>query len=313
VTAAELTVSAELAGSRLDRALADAAGVPRNQVQGWIEAGRVAIDGRTADRPGRALRAGERVEWSVPPPADPRIEGESGELSILHLDDQIVVLDKPPGLAMHPGAGRSTATLAHRLLGRFPELAGVGGPGRPGIVHRLDRETSGVVVVARTAASYEALSRAFAARRVDKRYLAIAHGRLAPPEGRIDQPIARHAVKRKQMAVRAGGRPALTLYRTLAESASRRGAGSFSLLELDLKTGRTHQIRVHLKHLGHPIAGDSTYGAASTSGAPRVALHARRLAFAHPAHGERVEFVAPLPDDLRSFWERLGGDVPPIA
>jgi 23S rRNA pseudouridine1911/1915/1917 synthase len=120
-------------------------------------------------------------------------------------------------------------------------------------------------------------------------------------------------VKRKQMAVRAGGRPALTLYRTLAESPSRRGAGSFSLLELDLKTGRTHQIRVHLKHLGHPIAGDSTYGAASTSGAPRVSLHARRLAFAHPAHGERVEFAAPLPDDLRSFWERLGGDVPPIA
>ena len=287
-----------LAGQRLDRVLAEAAGVPRNQVKGWIETGRVTVDGAAVERPGRLLRAGEELAWSAPPAADPRITGEAGELAILHLDSEIIVLDKPPGLAMHPGAGRSSATLAHRLLGSFPEIAGVGGPGRPGIVHRLDRDTSGVVVVARTAGSYETLQRAFAARQVEKRYLAIAHGRFEPASGRIEQPIARHAVKRKLMAVRSGGRPAVTLYRQLAETQPRRGAGRFALVELDLKTGRTHQIRVHLKHLHHPIAGDATYGS-GTSSAPRLALHAWRLAFEHPGSGERVEFRTPFPEDLR--------------
>jgi 23S rRNA pseudouridine1911/1915/1917 synthase len=305
----ELVVPAELAGTRLDRALAAASGAPRNQVQAWIEAGRVFLDGAVADRPGRALRQGEKVRWEAPPPPDPRIVGAAGDLSILHLDPDLIVLDKPPGISMHPGAartGEAPPTLAHLLLGRFPELAGVGGPGRPGIVHRLDKETSGVVAVARTAAAYEQLSRAFAARRVEKRYLAIAHGMPEPGSGRIEQPIGRHPVKRKQMAVRAAGRPAVTLYRTRGATPRGRNRPGFSLLELDLQTGRTHQIRVHLKHLRHPIAGDPTYGG-GTSGAPRLALHAWRLAFDHPRSGERVEFRAPFASDLAAWWRSIGG------
>jgi 23S rRNA pseudouridine1911/1915/1917 synthase len=305
----ELLVTPELAGTRLDRALAAAAGAPRNQVRSWIDAGRVFLDGRVADRPGRSLREGERLRWEAPPPPDPRIVGESGDLAILHLDEELIVLDKPPGISMHPGAARSgaaPATLAHLLLGSFPEIAGVGGPGRPGIVHRLDKETSGVVAVARTAAAYERLTRAFAARRVEKRYLAIAHGTPEPGSGRIEQPIGRHPVKRKQMAVRAAGRPAVTLYRTLGATPRERNRPAFTLLELDLKTGRTHQIRVHLKHLRHPIAGDPTYGA-GLSGAPRLALHAWQLAFEHPRTGERVEFRSPLAPDLAAWWTSLGG------
>ncbi len=305
-------VDPELAGGRLDRALAAAAGIARNQALGWIEAGRVTVDGRPATKAGMALKAGATVRWETPPAPDPRLVGEAGELVILHIDEQLIVLDKPAGIAMHPGAGRPAATLANRLLGRFPELAGVGGPGRPGIVHRLDRDTSGVVVVARTAKAYELLSRDFAARRVEKLYLAIAHGVPEPRSGRIEQPIARHTVKRQQMAVRSGGRPAITLYRTLAATESRnaRGGARFALLELDLKTGRTHQIRVHLKHLKHPIAGDLTYGSGAAAGAPRLALHAWRLAFRHPAGGERVEFRAPFAPDLAAWWSALGGALP---
>ena len=305
-------VTPELAGSRLDRALAAAAGIARNQAQGWIEGGRVTVDGRVGTKTGLALKAGTTVRWETPPAPDPRLVGEEGELAVLHLDDQLIVLDKPAGIAMHPGAGRPAATLANRLLGRFPELAGVGGPGRPGIVHRLDRDTSGVVVVARTPSAYEHLSRDFAARRVEKLYLAIAHGVPEPRSGRIEQPIARHTVKRQQMAVRAGGRPAVTLYRTLAATESRtaRGSARLALLELDLKTGRTHQIRVHLKYLKHPIAGDLTYGSGAAAGAPRLALHAWRLAFRHPASGERVEFRAPFAPDLAAWWSALGGTIP---
>lgn len=315
MTARTWRVPEDRAGERLDRALAAHAAVPRNQVRGWIETGRVLVDGGAVDRPGRIVRSGEVVVFDPPPALETRLVGEPGELALLHADDHLIVVDKPPGLVMHPGAGRSTATLAHRLLGRFPELAGVGGPGRPGIVHRLDRDTSGVVVVARNAGSYDALARAFAERRVEKRYLAIVRGVPRPASGEIDRPIARHAVRRKEMAVRSGGRRALTLYRTLATAIpplGRSGAPSWSLLELDLRTGRTHQIRVHLKHLGHPIAGDTTYGDRDGRGAPRLALHAALLAFDHPADGERRTFRSPLPGDLAAAWRRLAGSDPPV-
>ena len=303
----------ELAGARLDRSLARQLGLPRNQIQNWIESGLVRIDDTVVGKTGRALKPGETLSWEAPLPADDRITPESGELRLIHLDEDLIVLDKPPGLAMHPGAGRSAATLAHRLLGRFPELAGVGGPGRPGIVHRLDKDTSGVLVVARHADSYRTLSRAFAERRVEKRYLAIVRGAPRAATGSIDLPIGRHAVKRQKMAVRADGRQALTLFRVVAK------APAWSLLELDLKTGRTHQIRVHLQHLGYPVAGDTTYGggAPGSSAAtrkplpPRVALHAWRLAFSHPRDGRRVEFEAPFASDLAEWWSRVGGESTP--
>jgi 23S rRNA pseudouridine1911/1915/1917 synthase len=316
-----LEAGPEAAGERLDRFLAERLDQPRNQVQRWIRDGLVRLAGEPATKPSAALSGGERLEVAVPPPEPSGIEPEAGRLSVLHEDPSVVVVDKPPGLTVHPGAGRSTGTLVHRLLARYPDLEGVGGAGRPGIVHRLDKDTSGVLVVARTPEAYRALQRAFSERRVDKRYLAIVYGAPEPEIGLVDEPIGRHANERKRMTVRAvekGGRPARTRYRTRA------AAGGLALLELDIETGRTHQIRVHLKHLHHPIVGDPVYGEARWKAVhgparrlletfPRPALHAWRLAFAHPDTGERAAFEAPVPADLRELWERATGTGWPIG
>ncbi|HEY8022820.1 MAG TPA: RluA family pseudouridine synthase [Thermoanaerobaculia bacterium] len=302
-------VEPEAAGERLDRHVAARLGEPRNQVQRWIREGRVEVNGAPA-RPSAAVAAGDAIACRpLPPPAsDARIAPEAEPLAVLYEDADLAVLDKPAGLTVHPGAGRATGTLAHRLLARWPEIAGVGGPGRPGIVHRLDRETSGVLVVARTPAAYARLARAFAEREVGKRYLALAYGAPSPPSGSIEAPIGRHPTRRTEMAVRQRGRPARTLYRTLA------AAAGISLLALDLETGRTHQIRVHLKSLGYPLVGDPVYGEARWKGLPRrvqgplgafprPALHAWRLAFRHPTSGEPMAFEAPVPADLERLWE----------
>src|SRR6202023_1669761 len=270
------------AGERLDRHVAAACQLPRNQVQQWIRAGRVRLNGRPA-KAAEVVAAGDLVECEPPAPTRGTLVPELGELAVLHEDAGMVVLDKPAGLTVHPGAGRPTGTLAHLLLSRYPEMSGVGGPGRPGIVHRLDRGTSGVMVVARTAAAYQRLSRAFAGRAVAKRYLAIVYGQPAAAAGVIDSPIGRHRERRREMTVRADGLPARTSYRTLAAHAG------IALLELDLATGRTHQIRVHLRSIGQPLVGDPVYGEPRWRGLPRAiqpplrdfprpALHAWRLA-----------------------------------
>ncbi|HEX4955659.1 MAG TPA: RluA family pseudouridine synthase [Thermoanaerobaculia bacterium] len=307
-----LEVTAGDAGERLDRWLAGRLGVPRNQVQGWIRAGSVLVNARSA-RPSQTLSAGDRVTGELPAPAaDPRVTPESGELVVLYEDDWLVALDKPAGIAVHPGAGRATGTLVHRLLARYPEMAGVGGPGRPGIVHRLDLGTSGVLVLARRAEAYHRLVADFAARRVAKQYLAIVYGSPREPRGRIEAAIGRHPTRRKEMTQRPDGRPATTGYQLVA---SARGT---SLLVVDLFTGRTHQIRVHLKALGHPLVGDPVYGEARWKGAERVAqgvlrdftrpaLHAWRLRLAHPQDGRPLELVAPPPPDLAALWARLSG------
>ena len=311
------TVEPGAAGERLDRALAARLDIPRNQVQSWIKDGLVSVNGRPATKPSAVLSEGDLVECHPPEPKEERVLPERGDLRVLHEDGQIVVLDKPAGLTVHPGAGRSSGTLAHHLLDRYPEMAGVGGPGRPGIVHRLDQGTSGVIAVARTASAYARLARAFAAREVEKRYLAIVYGEPRPPEGVIEAPIARHRERRKEMAVVPGGRPAKTGYRTLASKAG------LALVELDLATGRTHQIRVHMKHAGHPLVGDPVYGEARWRGLPRSvqaplrdfprpALHAWRLRFAHPATGEMSSFEAPVPEDFRELWERVTGERFPV-
>jgi 23S rRNA pseudouridine1911/1915/1917 synthase len=305
------TVSADEAGTRLDRHVAVRLDEPRSQVQAWIAAGLVTVGGTSA-RASTPLRAGDRIDCAPPPPpAETRVAAEEGDLVVLHADADVIVVDKPPGLTVHPGAGRAHGTLVHRLLARYPELAGVGGPGRPGIVHRLDKDTSGVLVVARSAAAYRALSRDFAARRVVKRYLALVYG--APPAtGTVDAPIGRHPQRRKEMAVHPRGRPARTTFRTLA------AAAGVALLEVGLATGRTHQIRVHLKSVGHPLVGDPVYGerrwkgidgagAGALRGFPRPALHAWRLAFHHPATGVLSEFEAAVPADLRELWEEATG------
>lgn len=259
----------------------------------------------------RALNLGDEVHVDVPgPKTDTRVTPEEGPLSVLHEDDHLLVVDKPAGLLVHPGAGRPDGTLVHRLLYRYPELNGVGGEGRPGIVHRLDLQTSGVLAVARTQAAHRHLSRAFAEREVDKRYLAVVYGDPTD-DGEVDAAIGRHPSNRHQMTVRDHGRPAHTRWRRLA------GIGGAALLEVEILTGRTHQIRVHLKHANYPLVGDPLYGEHRWKGIygaqqaplrdfPRPALHAWRLTLPHPAGGQ-AHFEAPPPDDIADLWQALSG------
>ncbi len=300
------------AGERLDRFLSARLDAARNRLQRWIADGRVTVDGRTAKASHR-LRVGEQIACTPPDvPDDPGIEAQEGPLRVLHQDADIIVVDKPDGLIIHPGAGRPSGTLANHLLHRFPDLAGVGGTGRPGIVHRLDKNTSGVLVIARSERAYQALSTAFAERAVAKTYLAVVYDRPMPSEDLIDLPIARHPHDRTRMAIRTDGRPSRTRYRVLAEAAA------CALLEIHLETGRTHQIRVHLKARNHPLVGDPVYGEARWRGrtAParhhlarfqRPALHAWKLGFDHPADHRQVAFEAPVPEDIRTLWSAIGG------
>jgi len=307
-----ILVQPDEAGQRLDRLLSDRLQVPRNQIQQWIRSGRVLLAGKPA-KSSHSVVSGEAFECDPPRRDLARgIEPEPGELAILHEDPDLVVLDKPVGLVVHPGAGRDRGTLVHRLLSRYPEIGEVGGPGRPGIVHRLDKDTSGLLVIARTPKAYEDLTTAFAERRVDKRYLALVYGTPKEPAGRIEASIGRHPTRRKEMAVRSAGRPALTLYKTLGTN------NGISALELNLATGRTHQIRVHLKSVGLPLIGDPLYGEARWKGLSkpvqgalrrfcRPALHAWRLEFEHPISGEILEIETPLPEDMRLLWEEVTG------
>lgn len=306
----------QAAGQRLDAYLANAYETSRNQVVKWIRAGLVSVGRRTA-KPSLKLEGGEWISCEpLPISQDGVLEPEPGSLRILHQDRSLIILDKSPDLVVHPGAGRESGTLAHRLLAHFPEIAEIGGPGRPGIVHRLDKGTSGIMVVARTAEAYKKLSSDFASRSIAKTYLAIVFGTPTPAEGLIDAAIARHPQRRKEMTVSVHGRPARTGYRTRASTPEA------TLLELSLETGRTHQIRVHLKYLGHPIVGDPVYGEARWKNLSktrqkvvrefdRPALHAWRLAFEHPADGVPVEFTAPPADDFADLWQQLSGaDLP---
>ncbi len=303
------TVDSAAAGERLDRHVAARLDLPRNQIQKWIRDGAVRLNGKAA-KPSTAVEPEDRIDCVPPERRDERVQPEPGELAVLHEDSEVIVLDKPAGLTVHPGAGRATGTLVHHLLARYPEMAGVGGEGRPGIVHRLDQGTSGALAVARTPAAYNRLARAFSHREVEKRYLAIVYGEPSPRAGMVDAPIGRHPVRRKEMTVRSDGRPARTGYRMLAAEAG------IALVELDLLTGRTHQIRVHLKHLGHPLVGDPIYGEARWKSLPRPvqahlrdfprpALHAWKLAFRHPASGELLRFEAAVPGDLRELWSAV--------
>jgi len=305
-----LVVPVEWSGARVDRALADYLALPRSRVASWIRAGRVALAGAVVEKAGATLRSGIELTWEPPPAVDERVAPEPGELVVLHADEDLLAIDKPPGLVVHPGAGRRTGTLVHRLLAAYPELAGVGGPGRPGIVHRLDAGTSGVLLVARNAAAHARLARAFAGREVDKRYLAIVWGTPKAAAGIVEAPIGRHPRERQRMAVVAGGRPAKTAWRRIA------GRGPVSLVEFVLHTGRTHQIRVHARHAGHPLVGDPVYGEARwrslpaararpLAAFPRPALHAWKIALAHPRTGERLEVEAPPPQDLVDLWRAV--------
>jgi len=292
---------------RLDRFLTTLPAITtRSQVKHLIDDGRVQVDER-ARKASYPVRAGERIAIELPPPPPSTVEPEPLPLVVLYEDDDLVVIDKPPGMVVHPAAGVRSGTVVNALLHHLGALEDVGARERPGIVHRLDRDTSGVLVVARTAAALEGLAVQFRQRTLEKEYVALAHGRFAATSGIIDRPVGRDPVERKRMSVHSRtGRAAVTRWQV-----SERLHGA-TLLRLFPKTGRTHQLRVHLASLGHPIVGDAVYGgrqrrtrgvpeaaAAALQGCPRQALHAARLRFAHPRDGRAVEVVAPLPDDLR--------------
>ena len=299
-----LTVEPASAGARLDRWLTERfPALSRARLQTLIRGGLVRVDGAVLKAAHR-LRGGESVEIEIPPPAAEELEPEPTALSVVYEDDSVLVVDKPAGMVVHPGAGRAHGTLAAAVLAHSPTVAGVGGPRRPGIVHRLDKDTSGLLVIAKTQAAYDDLVAQLAARTVTRRYLAVVHGRVRAAAGVINAPIGRHPRDRVKMAVRPAGRGkrAVTRYRVLERFPH------FTLLELHLETGRTHQIRVHLASLGHPVVGDQVYGK------PRLrppveldgyALHAAGLTFVHPAFRKSVELDAPVPARMQRLLIHL--------
>ncbi len=298
-------------GKRLDRFLAEQ--LPdrsRSAIQRWVEGGLVTVDGKPAVSSQR-VKPGQKIALRPPPEPRSDLVPEPIPLRIVYEDDSLVVVDKPSGLVVHPGAGNPAGTLANALAYHFTQMSR-GGSIRPGIVHRLDKETSGLLVVAKDEQVHEALARQFKERLVEKRYLALVYGSPQPSQGLIEVPIGRHPTVRTKYSVRTRKpRSARTEYEVL------RRIGDFSLLEVKLHTGRTHQIRVHLHHIGHPVVGDRIYGKGRVSGVSdartgarikrlgRHFLHAARLGFRHPLTDEEVVFESRLPDDLARFVKTL--------
>jgi len=297
-----MRVSAEHAdsGKRLDQVVHER--LPqfsRSRIQQWIREGRVLVNG-ASERPSYRARAGDAIQVDPAEPPPLQATPEAIPLPILYEDEDLVAIDKPAGMVVHAGAGVHSGTVVNALLHRFRALSGVGGALRPGIVHRLDRFTSGVLLVAKTDAAHRVLAAQFSGRQVEKIYLALVHGAVKLERGRIERPIARDPVRRTRMTARLEqGRAAWTEYRVL-----RRFAG-FTLVEARIGTGRTHQIRVHLSSIGHPVAGDTLYGApAKVEGRPplgRYFLHAHRIRFRQPSSGKEVSVESPLPAELEAW------------
>jgi 23S rRNA pseudouridine1911/1915/1917 synthase len=307
-----LDLPPDLAGLRLDQALARV--LPqysRARLQGWIEAGAVQVDGRRLRGRDKVV-GGERVLIEARIEADEQVVAEALPLDIVFKDRALLVINKPPGMVVHPGAGNSGQTLQNALLAFDPKLAVVP---RAGIVHRLDKDTSGLLVVARTPEAHTALVAAIAEREVERHYIALCTG-VMTAGGTVDEPIGRHRSQRTRMAVRSDGRPAVTHYRVLKRFRSH------TMVRAELETGRTHQIRVHLAHIGYPLVGDPAYGGrrrvpagataelvTALAGFKRQALHAARLKLEHPSTGREVEWEAPLPADMTHLIEAMEGDL----
>lgn len=290
----------EQGGERLDRFLADRLpDLSRAQVQRLIKTGRATVNGRPA-KPAYRVEPGDRIVVQVPEEAEPVIRPEPIPLQIVYEDEYLLAVDKPAGMVVHPGAGHSTGTLVNALLAYCPQVADVGGVDRAGIVHRLDKDTSGLLLVAKDPETHAALQRQFKHRQVRKTYLALVEGRVYPKEGIIEAPVGRDQRARKRMAVTRTGRPAVTQYRAVEYFRDH------TLLQVRPHTGRTHQVRVHLAWLGYPVVGDRVYGRRRQSLLPhRHFLHAQELVFTHPVTKEKVTLTAPLPPDLKAVLTRL--------
>jgi len=290
-----LTVEAGVDGLRLDRWLvAHLAGLSRARLQALIDGGHVRVDGAVRKAAHR-LGGGEQIDVEVPPPAAQELAPEAAALAVVYEDEHVLVVDKPAGMVVHPGAGGERETLVHGVLHRWPAVADVGDPMRPGIVHRLDRDTSGLLAVALSQAAYDGLVAALAQRRVERRYLALVWGHPEPRRGVVDAPIGRSMRRPTRMAVTPRGREARTQYEVL--EIFRDPEAAFTRVELE--TGRTHQIRVHLAAIGHAVVGDPVYGRERSGIAiDRPFLHAWHLAFDHPVTGERIVVEESLPPDL---------------
>ncbi len=298
-------------GRRLDKFLSEKIdSLSRTRIKTLIQKGHITIDGKRCLLPKKRLKKGQRIHILIPPPEPLDIEPQDIPLTVSYEDEHILVINKPPGLVVHPGAGNKNGTLVHGLLSICKDLSGIGGKLRPGIVHRLDKDTSGLMVIAKRDEVHLALSNMFKERRLSKTYLALIKGHVQDREGLIDLPIGRHPAKRTKMAVNfKDGRDAVTRFKVLEN------LNGSDLLEIRLLTGRTHQIRVHLSHLGHPILGDQTYGGPKTlyvNGEAihikRQMLHAFRLSFRHPVLRKRIDLTAPMPEDMKEIYEKLRRD-----
>lgn len=309
-------VAADHDGVRLDRVLAELSELSRSRLKALIEAGEVAVAGVVVTDPSRKVRDGERIVLEVPPPAPAEPEPQDIALAVVYEDDDLVVVDKPAGLVVHPAPGNPDRTLVNALLHHCRGgLSGVGGVARPGIVHRLDKDTSGLLVAAKTDRAHQGLARLFHDHDLERGYMAVVWGRPGLPSGTVDTAIGRSPANRKKMAVvRSGGRRAVTHWRL------ERAVGSkASLIDCRLETGRTHQIRVHLAHIGHPVVGDPLYGGRVNnrldSAPPEVrdriaaypgqALHAYLLGFVHPVSGEKLRFQSDLPPKIKALLSNL--------
>jgi 23S rRNA pseudouridine1911/1915/1917 synthase len=327
-TVETVTVAPDEAGQRLDRVLA--ARVPslsRSRLKALILDGQVSVVARTIRDPAVPVKSGDTLTVTLPSPEAAAPAGEDIPLTIVYEDDALIVIDKPPGLVVHPAAGHAKGTLVNALISHCGDsLSGIGGVKRPGIVHRLDKDTSGLMVIAKTDKAHRALSKQFENKAdgpLERSYLAFVWGAPAQPKGTIDAPLERHPHARDRRAVRAGGREAVTHWQVLerfaGQDSGKGGKPAASLIACTLDTGRTHQIRVHLAHIGHPILGDETYSTgfktkASLLSEPardaldalgRQALHAYRLVFEHPESGEVIEFQSELPGDLARLHKAL--------
>ena len=287
-------------GRRLDVLLSEASGLTRSRIATLVEEGNVTVEGKPAAKAGLKTKAGQAIVLTVPAPKPAIPEAQDIPLTILYEDADLAVVVTPCGMVVHPAAGNEDGTLVNALLHHLDSLGGIGGELRPGIVHRLDKDTSGLLLVAKNDASQLALSEQLSARTMEKHYRALVEGTIREDSGRIEAAIARSKKDRKKMAVDDEGREAITEWTVLA-----RGRG-VSLLDVHILTGRTHQIRVHMRHIGHPVCGDPIYGSAKGAKVPRLMLHAYSLTFTHPRTGERLTFTAELPEAFRRGMKSNG-------